>query len=421
MIPLWEVIRREIQLDLGQPDLTIEDRVLAAFERTDDTSDAGHPATSGALLASALRSQPSLGPALAAAGVDVPALVEALPNTQVAYPPLFYESEGIQGLYHTLQVCLLAPGSDQPNEAFECAIERGVLRLEDLIVGALETRTLDDRFVTTLTAPNDITTALLDASGRNWSLPLSPDVEELFRNLVGAFEASRRHEPHLGDEQLLLHLDAKDQVRVRRSAFYSVSTAEGLPGAAFAVTTSSKTEEPLEHLEYLVNRFAPEKEFQAFFERYPQFLLTMKSGWLEARPHLVIHRDEVEGGLIPDFVLERIDGFTDLLELKRPDTRIVVRKRNRHRLSLVINDAVAQLRTYAAALEDDAVRQEFTRAGRFLHYRPRLVIVAGRSSAFTDGMDRRRLLSLLPAEVDLYTFDDVIERARLWLPRLLRE
>lgn len=91
--------------------------------------------------------------------------------------------------------------------------------------------------------------------------------------------------------------------------------------------TSSETmalQIAVEELETLINdRNAKEKDFQSFFERYPDFLIN--DDYKKAHPQIVLANDEGES-FIPDFILEPLNqsSLCDLLELKLPSTQIFV-------------------------------------------------------------------------------------------------
>jgi hypothetical protein len=97
-------------------------------------------------------------------------------------------------------------------------------------------------------------------------------------------------------------------------------------------------------LEELINRSAPERAFQEFFEAHSEFLLGL-GPWKRAHSQLIIHGDD--GRLIPDFFLERLDSnFVDICDLKRSNAELIRSQRNRNRFRDAIMEGVAQLDVY---------------------------------------------------------------------------
>lgn len=118
---------------------------------------------------------------------------------------------------------------------------------------------------------------------------------------------------------------------------------------------------------------------------------------------------EGEGPLIPDFLLEPFDqnGLADLLELKLPKVPIVVGTKDRRRLSAKVAEAVAQLRTYGDYFDDPRNITSLRERYGLTVYRPRMFVLIGRRQAL-DPVAMRRL----EGDVTLWTYDDIIDRAR---------
>lgn len=160
-------------------------------------------------------------------------------------------------------------------------------------------------------------------------------------------------------------------------------------------------------LEHLINSHdAHESDFQSFFERHPEFLTG--SEYSAAHPHLVLSRYG-EGPLIPDFLLEPFNqnDLADLLELKLPNVPIVVGTKDRRRVSAKVAEAVAQLRTYRDYFDDPRNMTSFRERSGLTVYRPRMFVLIDRRPLL-DPVDMRRL----EGDVTLWTYDDIIERAR---------
>lgn len=59
----------------------------------------------------------------------------------------------------------------------------------------------------------------------------------------------------------------------------------------------------------------------------------------------------------PDKFLERNDGYCDILDLKRPDMKIIIKKRNRNHASAAVTEAESQVATYVEFCCEPLVRK----------------------------------------------------------------
>lgn len=168
----------------------------------------------------------------------------------------------------------------------------------------------------------------------------------------------------------------------------------------------------IEELEDLMNSSAAlEQDFQAFFERHPDFILT--DDHKSARAHLTLEGEDRQGPLIPDFLLEPAEqsGLADLLELKLPSTELFVLKKSRMRFSAAVAEACAQLREYSAFFDESKNRSRVLQKYGLTAYRPRLFLVIGRRPT-VDPILAQRVTLDLPHRVELRTYDDLIARMK---------
>ncbi len=164
--------------------------------------------------------------------------------------------------------------------------------------------------------------------------------------------------------------------------------------------------------EDLINRSnVSEPELQNFFEGHPYFLTA--GNWKTAIPH-----PRLGGGtLIPDFVLEPIvakrrarDSEWQVLDLKKPQERLLVGSATRKRLSAAVHKAIAQLREYQGYFNDPAHAVEITgllgAAVRF----PQLAVLIGRQRDLDDlaALDRQQEVE----RVRIVTYDEILDRQR---------
>jgi hypothetical protein len=120
--------------------------------------------------------------------------------------------------------------------------------------------------------------------------------------------------------------------------------------------------------------------------------------------------------LIPDFFLEKLNSSWDvILDLKKPYADMVTRKTNRVYFRQHVQNAISQLRYYRQWFESPSNRRQFAEAYGVSTFRPKMVIVIGRRHHFLDDVERINLLDGLPANIDLWTYDDLLARASSYL------
>ena len=104
-------------------------------------------------------------------------------------------------------------------------------------------------------------------------------------------------------------------------------------------------------------------------------------------------------------------GSPDIAELKSP--RLAPRAGGglAGRASAEITKAVRQLFRYRAFFREPQNRSWFEKSYGLKIYEPRLILIIGRSTVFERPEDRKDIL-LLPSEVSVYTYDDLLTLAR---------
>ncbi len=111
---------------------------------------------------------------------------------------------------------------------------------------------------------------------------------------------------------------------------------------------------------------------------------------------------------IPDLLLQRADGFNDVVELENPTDRLFIKKSRRYEQSAALKEALAQTMDY---LDDYAVRyyDEYYEDGLDT-YKPKGIVVIGRSIE-RDLERRRRQLNSYLHGIEIWTYDDLIHNA----------
>lgn len=163
----------------------------------------------------------------------------------------------------------------------------------------------------------------------------------------------------------------------------------------------------VDQFEALINRKdVREHELQQFFEEHPHFLSTMHI----PLPHVRIRSRSGEV-FIPDFVLkpivaQRRDSRWQVLELKLPQEKVLVRRASRRQLSAAVMAAINQLRSY----QEHLARADAEEVARVLGYpvrRPRLGVLIGRlANAEVEALDEQQRYQ---ADVTIVTYDEILE------------
>lgn len=267
--------------------------------------------------------------------------------------------------------------------------------------------------------PNGVTRRLAEGSG------FVPDARELvhvapFIALMGILlDGFAALDAELGDQQFVVYHDGSRYRLAPSAAFGSnalVAPTKSQPqrwpvaGRVIQPPTYFSADATAE-LEELMNENAKEADFQRFFESHPEFLLAL-GPWKEAHPHLVLHHDS--GRLIPDFFVERMDSqFCDVIDLKRPDTKLS-RGVRRPAVTAAVMEAVAQLEEYRSWFESPTNRAAFQDDHGLGAFRPRVVVIIGRTAAFGDPVARGTFENQLPSWLEVRTYDEILDQAQRW-------
>jgi hypothetical protein len=222
-----------------------------------------------------------------------------------------------------------------------------------------------------------------------------------------------------GTPDLLVVPDRSGRLRVLPSTGLGMAELELVPGRTLTATprimyraTRAFWLPEAAQLEELINEPGiSEQDLQSFFEENPHLLAG--TSYDRVVPHPVLSRDQ-DGPLIPDFMLEPMDGgFADVLDLKLPHTQVVAGGMNRVRQSAHVTEALAQVREYRAYFEDIGHRQAVLDRYGLRAYRPMVAIVIGRDPGpDRDPFQIKRLWDELPRHVRLMTFDDLLRQVR---------
>jgi Domain of unknown function (DUF4263) len=283
--------------------------------------------------------------------------------------------------------------------------------------------------------PNEFSDVIMDAAGiKRPSTVRSIDRERwkasdnYLKSLLNGVRELRLADPDHSRLQFVLFEDQRGDVRVRPFGMSGLAkleiespTREGTQylyrGGILQPIGSLIPElstDALGSFESLLNsESSSEHDFQRFFERYP-FLLT-GIDFTHAHSQPILHMDD-GSRLIPDFFLEKLNSSWDvILDLKKPYEDMVTRKKNRVYFKQHVQNAISQLRYYRQWFESPSNRRQFGDTYGVTTFRPKMVIVIGRRHHFLDDVERINLLHGLPANIDLWTYDDLLARASSYL------
>lgn len=156
----------------------------------------------------------------------------------------------------------------------------------------------------------------------------------------------------------------------------------------------------------------PEAVYQEYFEKYSHYLKGIE--YKAIYPHIALERDQGEGALIPDFLLQPISSkFVDILDLKLPTEKLVVGTENRKRLSQSVHDAVAQVREYRDYFENSNYREFISQKYGITSYRPKAIVVIGRRPTEITEEKMRQITSDIPSHLSIVTYDDLYEKMKM--------
>jgi hypothetical protein len=169
-------------------------------------------------------------------------------------------------------------------------------------------------------------------------------------------------------------------------------------------------QEEIEELNWLINKpNVIEDDLQRFFEAHQHFLLGSDYKNLHSQ---VVLTDNTEHEMIPDFFVERIGtNYSDIIDLKKPNEKLIVGSENRRGFSANLSSALNQLREYRNFFEIPNNRDAFYNRYGFRAYRPKIMVIMGRSRDFYNEIERTQILDEYK-HVQVMTYDDILERAR---------
>jgi hypothetical protein len=238
---------------------------------------------------------------------------------------------------------------------------------------------------------------------------------------VDSFNSIRNLDYSLGEQQFVIYHDEK-KFRILPFATWSGSNYV-IKGNNLIHTQRENVIQPnspfgfesLEQLEKLINSNVKESEFQNFFTKYPEYLTTL-GNYSKIHSQLILHEDDGKTK-IPDFFLERFDNlFCDICELKKPNDVLTKEIYNLRTFKDRVHIALQQVSNYRNFFDDKANREHFFKVYGLKAFKPRVILIIGRTNNFYDDIERIKLEDRLFSEnIRLYTYDDIVSNANRWL------
>jgi hypothetical protein len=156
-----------------------------------------------------------------------------------------------------------------------------------------------------------------------------------------------------------------------------------------------------------------EAQYQRWFEEHDFIFDILGYGQAIPQPRLTKQGEIITykgKKLIPDFLVQGVDGLWYIFELKRPDTPILKKSKRRPQLRSSMELYVDQCRQYSQYFDDEANRLEFkANYGLEVQKQPLALLIAGND----EGLDKRRLHEILVdrgLKVTVNTYDDIWQR-----------
>lgn len=225
-------------------------------------------------------------------------------------------------------------------------------------------------------------------------------------------------EPAIEDQQFLLTHDGKEFHFMPYSVLDGLRFVTDASNASHTIVSAKASiidaggfflDEEIDELEWLINQpDVTEQQLHSFFEAHPKFLLGTEYKCL----HSKILLESISGGLIPDFFVERIgSNFADIIDLKRPNSKLIVGPKTRRGFSAALTLSLNQLREYRNYFDDSHNRKLFHQRYGFTAFRPRISVLIGMRKSFEDEMMRIAIEDEYK-NLRLLTYDDIVERAK---------
>ena len=156
-----------------------------------------------------------------------------------------------------------------------------------------------------------------------------------------------------------------------------------------------------------------EKKLQKYFEENPEFL-HFGIIYKEIHPHILLKRSN--GDLIPDFFLERVaDGYSDILDIKLPDKKLIVGKPTRIKFSSHVESSIAQVDEYREFFDDSKNRKQIEQKYGIKIYKPKVFVFIGIDE---NPLELIKINSRYSSKIEIITYDHILKYMEQFLESL---
>lgn len=209
---------------------------------------------------------------------------------------------------------------------------------------------------------------------------------------------------------------AKSRARIYAEKWIANKLSDG------KIDNVSKLRQLVEEFKNLAsNEGIKEPDIERFIDEYP-WIIERGLGYKRYYSQITIDEkllSRSDHDIRPDKFLERNDGYCDVLDLKRPDAPIIVKKLNRTHASSKLTEAEAQVDSYVNFIKEPKVREELKKRGIKV-LSPKGIVLMGRSpkSDSDSWEDVKNRLS-----VGAFTYDDIINELETiisWVDEILK-
>jgi hypothetical protein len=223
------------------------------------------------------------------------------------------------------------------------------------------------------------------------------------RNEIHALESSYN--------RLIFEIDTNGKMSINSatlSGYHCLEIGENTPTISKITTPTFSKNDGILGFEELINSSSvKESDLQKFLERHPDIIKMNEYSAIYSQIAMVKDDGEV---LKPDFILEPQEGFlASILDIKLPNEKLFIRKKNRERFSAKIYEYAAQLREYGKYFESPSQRKWFKNKYGIDAFRPKLFIIAGKNYSKND----RALMLKLKQSIDpveIITYDQLLNK-----------
>jgi hypothetical protein len=195
---------------------------------------------------------------------------------------------------------------------------------------------------------------------------------------------------------------AADKIHKNRSGYVTVD--RNLCGIQYEV----------EQLEFIINsKKTKEVDLQRFFEENPHFIASHRQGTPMPHPKFPLNARE---SLIPDFLMRpnsalQRDSNWEVLDLKKPNVKLLTGKSNRPAWGHEVSKAIAQLKEYGDYFRNpvnaDVIKRILSHHLRF----PKLAVLIGRMPKGS-GVEQLELAQSREPLVKIITYDEILDFQR---------